>query len=365
MCEEWKMKIAIMGAGLSGLACALMLERHGHSPVIFEKRSQPGDRFINAEIIASIFTRPVADAYKFFSNEYQLFLKPISPISTLIAHSENSKAEITQQLGFINIRGRHQLSFEKQLADQVKSQIFYHSDHSYETLQQEYTHVILATGDAQYAVKLNNFKVDRAVTLVGATVEGEFNRSAIHIWFNNKIAPKGYAYILPFSETEANVVISYPQSSLKNENDHTLWENFYELVCTALKQSLKIVDQFHVKDYLIGCCTYPRIGNTFFTGNCFGSLMPFLGFGQFSSLLTGIFAAFDLCGLGSYEELTRPFIKKYKNSLVLREIYEKLDNSFLDTIVSHMNGFLAERFLKTGHFPALRTISYILRPFVK
>jgi flavin-dependent dehydrogenase len=359
-----KMKIAIMGAGLSGLACAMMLERNGHSPIIFEKRSQPGDRFVNAEIIASIFSRPIQDAYRFFSENYQIYLQPISQISKLSVHSENAESEVNEQLGFINIRGRHPHSFEQQLAKQVNSKIYYHSERSYEDLLQEYTHVILATGDAGYAVKLNNYQVDRAVTLKGATVEGEFECSTIHIWFNNKIAPKGYAYILPFSNTEANVVISYPQLDSRKENDHELWDSFYKVVCTNLKQSLKITDQFHIKDYLIGSCKYPRIGNTFFTGNCFGSLMPFLGFGQYTSLLTGIYAAYDLCGLGKYEVLTKPLMKKYRNSMVLREVFEKLDNPIQDMIVNQMRGFIGERLLRDGHFPSLRALSYLLRPFV-
>jgi flavin-dependent dehydrogenase len=359
------MEIAIMGAGLSGLAAAIVLERNGHTPVIFEKRSQPGDRFVNAEIMASIFTRPVADSYRFFSEDYQLFLKPISHIGTLIAHSEHSRSCINEQLGFINIRGRHQHSFEKQLADQVASGIIYHAEHSYEKLLKEFSHVIVATGDAQYALRLNNFHVDRAVTLKGATVEGQFDRSTVHIWFNNKIVPHGYAYIIPFSETEANAVISYPQFGSGNENDQERWGRFFEIICRELKQSLKVTDQFHIKNYLIGSCKYPRIGNTFFTGNCYGSLMPFLGFGQFSSLLTGIYAAYDLCGLGKYEELTKPIKKKYKNSLILREVFEKLDNHSLDAIVSLLDGFSGEWFLKTKHLPSLRILSYLLRPFAK
>lgn len=359
-----KMKVAIMGAGLSGLACAIMLERYGHNPVIFEKRSQPGDRFVNAEIIASIFTRPIKDAYRFFSEDYQLFLKPTSQISKLIIHSEKEVSEVKDQLGFINIRGRHQHSFEQQLAGQVKSEIFFHSEASYEDLLQEYSHVILATGDGEYAVQLHNYHVDRIVTLKGATVEGEFERSTVHIWFNNKIAPKGYAYILPFSDTEANIVISYPQLNSINKNDQELWNDFYKVVCTYLNQSLKVTDQFHIKDYLIGRCKYPRIGNTFFTGNCFGSLMPFLGFGQFTSLLTGIYAAYDLCGLGNYEALTKPLLEKYRNSLVLREVFEKLDNPKQDMIVNQMQGFIGEKLLRAGHVPSLRALSYILRPFI-
>ncbi len=38
------MKVAIMGAGISGLSCAITLEKNGIEPVIFEKRSKARDR---------------------------------------------------------------------------------------------------------------------------------------------------------------------------------------------------------------------------------------------------------------------------------------------------------------------------------
>jgi len=57
------MDIAIMGAGLSGLSCAMTLEKNGISPTIFEKRSQIGDRFVNGEVLLSIFAFPVHDCW--------------------------------------------------------------------------------------------------------------------------------------------------------------------------------------------------------------------------------------------------------------------------------------------------------------
>jgi flavin-dependent dehydrogenase len=40
------MKVAIMGAGISVLSCAITLEKNGIEPVIFEKRSRVGERFV-------------------------------------------------------------------------------------------------------------------------------------------------------------------------------------------------------------------------------------------------------------------------------------------------------------------------------
>jgi flavin-dependent dehydrogenase len=41
------MEVAIKGAGMSGLSCAITLEKHGIKPTIFEKRNRVGDRFVN------------------------------------------------------------------------------------------------------------------------------------------------------------------------------------------------------------------------------------------------------------------------------------------------------------------------------
>lgn len=114
-----------MGAGLSGLSCAIILERNGLSPVIFEHRNTVGDRFINGEIFLSILNRPVFDSLAYFSEQHGIFLQPTANIKELILYSEHQQAMIHGHLGFTNIRGRHENSYENQLARQVKSKIIY------------------------------------------------------------------------------------------------------------------------------------------------------------------------------------------------------------------------------------------------
>ncbi|MFC0215423.1 NAD(P)/FAD-dependent oxidoreductase [Paenibacillus chartarius] len=360
------MNIAIMGAGLSGLACAITLEKNGVQPTIFEKRSKVGDRFVNGEVLLSIFTRPVHDCIASLSEQFGIYLQPVSNIQQMVIMSKNEKAIIEAQLGFTNIRGREEDSFEAQLSRQVKSPIRFHSEETYEQLLANYTHVVLATGDGEYAKKTRNFREDLTVSIKGATVEGTFDRYAVMSWIDYDMAPFGYGYLIPLSEKEANIVIAIPDipSTRGVELEH-LWGPFHQKVQSELSQPLPITDQFQISKYPMGICRSARIGNTFYAGNCFGSMMPFMGFGQYIALLTGVYAAYDLCGLGSYEELTAPLRQSYENSLVLRRAMEQMDNPDVDRIVRMLQGYLGEKLFQTKRLNPLKLASYIMRPYVK
>jgi len=358
-------KVAIMGAGLSGLACAITLEKYGIEPTVFESRKVIGDRFVNAEIFLSILTRPINDVVSYLTEEYGIAIHPISNIKNLHLYSENELAKISGNLGFSSLRGRDIDSLENQLARQVKSKIIFNSEHTYEELLQEYTHVIVSTGDAAYTSKIQIFDSSLTVSLRGATVEGDFDQYTVMSWLNHNLAPKGYGYLIPYSKKEAQIVIGYPDyEDVKYLNKNQLWENFYEQVRLNLNQELRITDQFEVTRYLIGNCRSPRIGNTFFVGNCFGTIMPFLGFGQFASILTGIYAALDISGKGDYVQLTNKIKKSYINSLALRRGIESLDNSQLDMFVNALNSRLGHK-LFNSKYDFLRTAGYLLRPIIK
>ncbi|WP_243292708.1 NAD(P)-binding protein, partial [Bacillus sp. FJAT-47783] len=209
------MNVAIMGAGLSGLACAITLERNGITPVIYEKRSQVGDRFINAEAFMNVLTRPITDPIHFFMERHQINIKPVSHIRTLHIFSENEQAKIEGHIGFVNIRGRHHLSFEQQLANQLQTPIHFHSTCTYEELLHEHSHVIMATGDGAYTEKLQPYEKNTTACLTGATVEGNFDRYTVMVWLDHRFAPKGYGYLLPFSDKEANIVVAYPDNIVR------------------------------------------------------------------------------------------------------------------------------------------------------
>jgi flavin-dependent dehydrogenase len=362
------MKIAIMGAGLSGLACAITLEKHGIEPAIFEKRSRAGDRFVNGEVLLSMLVHPVRDCIASLSDKYGVYLQPTAPIQKLAIHSQHETAVMEGPLGFINIRGRQEESFEAQLERQVQSKISFDSDLTYEDLVKEYTHVILATGDADHAKRNRNFREDLTVSISGATVEGRFDRFEVQTWLDYAIAPYGYGYLIPYSESEANVVVALPdQPGIEGREDDLLriWDAIYEKVQGKLGQKLRVTDSFQIRRYPMGICESARVGNTFYVGNNFGSMMPFLGFGQYNALLTGVYAAYDLCGLGSYEQLSEPLRKSYEHSLVLRRAMENVADEGLDRIVHLLSGRLGDKLFLANALNPLKLASYLLRPYIK
>ena len=363
---KWGMfvKVAIMGAGLSGLACAITLEKHDITPTIFEKRSRVGDRFVNGEAFLPLLNRPINDCYAYLAERHGIYLQPLSNIKMLTIYSENSRASLHGHLGFLNVRGRESDSLESQLARQVKSKIIFNSNYTYEELLQEYTHVILATGDAAYTEKIQEFKRDLTVTLKGATVEGQFDKRHVGVWLDYNIAPQGYGYLLPFSEHEATITLGYPDYPYNQRLDtQALWDKFYQRICKDLEQDLRITDRFEVTHYIMGMCQNPRIGNTFFVGNCFGALMPAFGFGQITAILSGIYAAEDLSGHGHYDELLRLLKQSYKYSLAIRRALEHLDNRKIDALVRLVQSDLANRLIVSPKINLLKIIGFLMQPF--
>lgn len=334
------MKVAIMGAGLSGLSCAITLERHGIKPYIFESRSRIGDRFVNGEALFNILNRPINNCLKYFADKYNIYLEPTNEFRKLTIYSKNEAGSIEGRLGFFNIRGRHEKSFENQLVRQVKSEITYNSQYTYEELKKQFDIVVLATGDAAYAAGLGNYRIDVTLALKGAVVEGDFNPYHALTWFDYEFAPKGYSYLMPFSAKEANIVTAYPDSAVNRQNTDELWARLYKRVCNETGQSLRITDRFEIMEYIAGICGSPKINGTYFTGNCFGTLGPAFGFGQFTAILSGIYAGLDICGTGNCEELTKPLSGSYNRSLVIRKVLEELSAEQFDRLVKSLDNRL-------------------------
>ncbi|MBU3113957.1 FAD-dependent oxidoreductase [Clostridium lacusfryxellense] len=340
------MEVAIMGAGISGLTCAITLEKNGITPTIFEKRNMVGDRFVNAEAMFSILNRPNKESLPYIAEKFNINLNPIDKIEKLFIHSKNEIGTISGKIGYSNVRGRHKNSFESQLEKQVKSCINFNSTYEYEQLCKDFEYVVLATGEGEYACHLGNYRSDLTCTMKGAIVKGKFITSNPHVWFNYGILPKGVTWLIPFSETEANLVIGYPDYPDNIKLDiNDLWRKLYSLVCKNLDQNLKVIDEFEITRYMMGICDKPKIDNTYFIGNCFGTVSPAFGFGQYTSILTGIYSAYDICGLGTYDELAKPLFENYNHSLQFRRFLENLTDDQIDFQVKSLDNKIINKLI--------------------
>jgi hypothetical protein len=70
----------------------------------------------------------------------------------------------------------------------------------------------------------------------------------------------------------------------------------------------------------------------------------------------GVYAAYDLCGIGNYEELMESLRQSYEDSLILRRSMEQLSDHFIDT---------GEKLYQTKTINPLKVASYLLRPYIK
>lgn len=86
------MKVAIIGAGISGLSCAIELERHGIKPIILEKRAHVGEALDYSTIWPRIINRTITDSLKYIKQEYSLELTPLNRIKKMIMFSTDHSA---------------------------------------------------------------------------------------------------------------------------------------------------------------------------------------------------------------------------------------------------------------------------------
>lgn len=94
------MRVAIIGAGVAGLACAHELEKHGIKPVIYEKNSFIGEAYSHVGAALEIVLRPIRNPVIYLRKNFGIDLKPLNTVKTVAHHSPNKQTEIKGNLGF-------------------------------------------------------------------------------------------------------------------------------------------------------------------------------------------------------------------------------------------------------------------------
>lgn len=235
------MKVAIIGSGICGLACAMELERNGVIPVIFERDATPGWVWPSVTIWPDVFYNTYGDIKKHLLRQYKIDFYVIGKINRITMKSVNEKVTIEGDLGYSVARGNQLRALENQLHRQLnQTAIYFASKEDYKNLSKRYDYIVVASGRDSEAREMGLWEDEGIVYIVEGHANGSFTSGTAEIYFNTDYAGTGYGRITPFSPSAAVVglyIIGKDElDSLKYFRDFIRKENLdkYEYVLRSV-----------------------------------------------------------------------------------------------------------------------------------
>lgn len=325
---EMILKVAIIGAGVSGLSCAHELEKNGIEPVIFERNSFIGEQITHVASFLEVTHRPIKDVLKYIHEKYDIEIQPLNTINTLIHKSPNKTTTINGDLGYFVSRGRESNDLKNQLYAKLKSsEMRFNENVHYDKLKGEYDYVIIGSGEISMTEELGCWKQCFQGYERGATVLGSFDPNTQIMWVNRDYCKSGYAFLAPFDSKRAFITLVV--SDVNDKEIDYYWEEF--IYTEKIKYT--IVEEFKIQHF--GGFVYPhKVENIYFVGNAGGAIDSFLGFGQFNSISMGVLAARSIVDGSDYEESIKDIVNKNKEYYRFRKAFNTLENDDYDKLIS-------------------------------
>ncbi len=316
------MKVAIIGAGLAGLACGHELLRNGIIPDIFEENDYVGEVLDFPVINIRLFNSLVFNPFKYLSQNFQINITPHYKLTELVTVTPTRTHIIQGNLGTILRRGIDDDTLANQILKDINIQIQYNTPVNFEDIQDRYDHVVISTGNLIAAKKLNVFKplFDAYVRI--ATLKGSFRTNAITIWLNTKYARHGFAYCVPNSESEAYLIL------IVTNANYDEFEYFWNLF---IKDNIR--DQIvNAKDlrHSVGVVEPVKVGNLYLAGFSGGFIDSFIGFGAMQSILSGAAAGYCISHNKDYPAYIKKIVDSNMKKYEFRKAFDRLDNKALD-----------------------------------
>jgi digeranylgeranylglycerophospholipid reductase len=353
--EVENLKVAIIGAGVAGLSCAHELERFGLSPVIYERNSFIGETHPHVSAILEIIHRPIKDSVQYFKKELNLDIKPLNTVNSIVHHSPKKVREIRGNFGYFFNRSREPHDIKKQLYSQLKkTQIMFNEYGDYQKLMQKYDKVVIANGTTNFTQELGCWTEWVNTYLRGAIVLGDFDPNTLLVWIDKSYCKSGYAYLTPFDRNRASMAL------IVTDVGEREIDNYWELFLDSENIKYTIVEEYklnHKSGYV-----YPhQSGSIYLAGDSAGVIEPFLGFGQMSSIISGVMAARSIVDGKDYEKLIKPLARNNLRFHEFRKGFDLLGNNGYDILMSVMGWPGVKHVLYYSPFNAVKYGSYLMR----
>jgi digeranylgeranylglycerophospholipid reductase len=325
-------KIAILGAGLSGLACAIECERLGIQAELFERHKTVGWLWPTVGFWPNIYYNNLGhkDVREYIKTEFGIDFSVLNTTDNVIMKSAGKQVIIKGKLGLTVVRGKSEEGLERQLLHRIsKTPIYYSFLGDYNELAKTHDYTVVATGRETEARNMGLWQDDISITIIGAIAIGSFDKNTSAIYFNTEYAGTGYARLTPFNQNCAIIklyIIGKPEMQAQG-----LFQKFIQIEkLDTLDYSYKIIPPV----FSTGKVTSFQKGNVLLAGRAAGLVDSVLGVGVAEALISGTMAARAIAENRDYNSMVKPLQAHLESISSFRKYIDKFTNKDFDKLLS-------------------------------